>query len=213
MEHNNQLPKRLKSLRVEKDLLQLDVAKYLGITKSAYGFYEQGKRKPDFNTVSRLADFYGVTADYILGRSNDICANEAYSSSLVPVPILGRIKAGPNGYLDEIPMGYIPTEKRLLNSSPHFWLEVSGDSMTGFCINDGDFVLIRKEYEKNNGKIYAVMVDDCEVTLKAVQFLSDGILLVAGNPNYPPRFFSANDIDNGHVAILGSAKEIRRVIQ
>ncbi len=50
------LPKRLKQLRHEKGVYQKDVAKYLCITTSAYGYYEQGERQPDPNTITKLAE-------------------------------------------------------------------------------------------------------------------------------------------------------------
>lgn len=64
------LAKRLKELREEKGLFQKDIAKILQITTSAYGFYEQGKRSPDTLVIQRLADFFNVSVDYLLGRSN-----------------------------------------------------------------------------------------------------------------------------------------------
>jgi transcriptional regulator with XRE-family HTH domain len=64
------LGKRLKELREEKGLLQKDVAKYLKITTSAYGYYEQGKRDPDTETLQKLADFFNVSVDYLLGRTD-----------------------------------------------------------------------------------------------------------------------------------------------
>lgn len=64
------LAKRLKELREEKNLLQKDLAEILKITTSAYGFYEQGKRDPDTAVIQKLADFFDVTTDYLLGRSN-----------------------------------------------------------------------------------------------------------------------------------------------
>lgn len=63
--------KRLKELRVERNLLQKNVAKHLNITTSAYGYYEQGKRKPDTETIKKLADFFNVSTDYLLGRTED----------------------------------------------------------------------------------------------------------------------------------------------
>lgn len=62
---------RLKKLRKEKDLYQKDVAKDIGLTASAIGFYEQGKRKPDNDTLQKLADYYDVSTDYLLGRTNE----------------------------------------------------------------------------------------------------------------------------------------------
>jgi transcriptional regulator with XRE-family HTH domain len=58
---------RLKSLRGKKT--QEDVAKIIGISRARYSHYENGRSEPDTDTLQKLADFYGVTTDYILGRS------------------------------------------------------------------------------------------------------------------------------------------------
>lgn len=60
---------RLKELRQEKDLLQKDIANYLNISTSAYGFYEQGKRTPDAEIMKKLSEFFNVSLDYLLGKT------------------------------------------------------------------------------------------------------------------------------------------------
>ena len=62
------MSKRLIQLRNAKGLAQKDIAEYLGITKSAYGFYEQNRREPSPEAIKKLADFFDVSADYLLGR-------------------------------------------------------------------------------------------------------------------------------------------------
>lgn len=62
--------KRLTLLRKEKGLTKKEVAKFLKIDQSTYGKYELGKREPDYETLSKLADFYSASADYLLGRSD-----------------------------------------------------------------------------------------------------------------------------------------------
>lgn len=64
------LAQRLKLLREEKEVMQKQVATLLNITTSAYGFYEQGKRTPSPDSLNKLADFYNVSTDYLLGRSD-----------------------------------------------------------------------------------------------------------------------------------------------
>jgi len=216
---SNVFGSRLKALREARSLIQSDVAAVLEITKSAYGFYEQGKREPDFDTLSTLADFFNVTIDFLLGRSNDGMSifkesPEYFSEGtiFIPVPILGAIKAGPDGAAEESFLGNMMTEAKLLNESPHFWLQVSGDSMTGFYINDGDYVLVRRDILDIDNKICAVCINGFEATLKKVRLHSDGLILEAGNPLYPPRFFSKADIEAGAISIIGIAKEIRRAI-
>src|SRR5690606_6180736 len=62
---------RLKSLRLKHRMLQKDMAKKLGITTSAYGFYEQGKREPPIEVINKIANIFDVSTDYLLGRSDD----------------------------------------------------------------------------------------------------------------------------------------------
>lgn len=58
----------LRTLRKALKQTQTDIATYLGITVSAYGNYELGQREPDISTLNKLADYFGVTVDYLLGR-------------------------------------------------------------------------------------------------------------------------------------------------
>lgn len=58
----------LKELRTQKKLTKKQVAENIGITERAYIAYEYGERDVSTETLSRLADFYGVTTDYLLGR-------------------------------------------------------------------------------------------------------------------------------------------------
>ena len=61
---------RLRDLREDKDLLQEDVAKILGISQTVYSRYERGFQTIPVVHLLKLADFYQVSTDYILGRTN-----------------------------------------------------------------------------------------------------------------------------------------------
>ncbi|NSW90915.1 MAG: helix-turn-helix transcriptional regulator [Firmicutes bacterium] len=58
----------IKKLREENNLSQKDIAEYLGITRQAVAAYELAKREPDYEVLKKLADFFGVSVDYLLGR-------------------------------------------------------------------------------------------------------------------------------------------------
>lgn len=62
---------RLRDLREDKDLTQEELVKILGMHKTTYTNYEQGKREIPFNLAIRLAEFYNVSLDYIAGLTND----------------------------------------------------------------------------------------------------------------------------------------------
>ena len=65
------LGERLKSLRAEKKLKQEEVAKELKIAVRSYCRYEYGEREPNATVLWRMADFYGVTIDYLVGRTDE----------------------------------------------------------------------------------------------------------------------------------------------
>lgn len=65
-----ELGDRLKKLREEKGISQLELAKLLNISNVMLSRYEKHKRSPDYETLNKLADFYRVSTDYLLGRTN-----------------------------------------------------------------------------------------------------------------------------------------------
>jgi len=64
------VPQRLKELRKEFKLTQADIAKFLNISESAYGYYEQGRNEISISSLQKLAEKYGVSVAYILCESN-----------------------------------------------------------------------------------------------------------------------------------------------
>mgnify|MGYP005778894689 CR=1 FL=1 len=61
---------RLKFLREEKGLFQSDIAKILGVSIAAVGFYVNEKRDMSPDTIIKLAEYFDVTTDYLLGKSD-----------------------------------------------------------------------------------------------------------------------------------------------
>lgn len=61
---------RLKKLRKEKSLSQRELAKTLHLSPSTIAMYETGQREPDSETLKKIADFFDVTIDYLMGRSD-----------------------------------------------------------------------------------------------------------------------------------------------
>jgi len=62
---------RLRDLREDKDLTQTEVAAYLGIQQTVYSRYERGFQTIPPEHLLKLADFYSVSTDYILGRTQN----------------------------------------------------------------------------------------------------------------------------------------------
>ena len=62
---------RLKELRKAKGLSQKAMAEFLDMVVQAYQKYEYGTREPNHETTIKIADFFGVSVDYLLGRDTD----------------------------------------------------------------------------------------------------------------------------------------------
>jgi len=65
------LSKRLQQLRMKSGKTQEETAKLLQIPRSTYSNYESGKREPDIGLLNRIADHYGVSIDYLVGRTDN----------------------------------------------------------------------------------------------------------------------------------------------
>lgn len=65
----NEFGSRLKSLRNSKKLSQRELAERFNISQSAIAYYESGKKEPNHEMLQRLADFFKVSIDYLLGRT------------------------------------------------------------------------------------------------------------------------------------------------
>ncbi len=62
---------RIKELRLEKGLSQKELANILGCNQTAVGKYERGYLEPNITILNLLADFFEVSVDYLIGRSDD----------------------------------------------------------------------------------------------------------------------------------------------
>ena len=68
----NLFPERLTILRTNRQLRQRELAKCLHVSTSAISNYEQSLRYPDIDMLIRIADYFDVTTDYLLGRTDGI---------------------------------------------------------------------------------------------------------------------------------------------
>lgn len=61
----------LRELRTQKGLTQAELSKTLQVSASSIGMYEQGRREPDNETLGRIANYFNVSTDYLLGRTDE----------------------------------------------------------------------------------------------------------------------------------------------
>ncbi len=73
---NTMIGKRINELRKELELSQEELAKKIGVSRSALSLYEIDRREPDLETVKKIASLFGVTTDYLLGAEGDAMGTE-----------------------------------------------------------------------------------------------------------------------------------------
>jgi repressor LexA len=98
-----------------------------------------------------------------------------------PVPYYGKIHAGEPALLPEHRAAYVTIDRRFLPSDDVFLLKVKGDSMTGRCICDGDFVMISASARAKDGDIVAARLGN-EATVKTLTHRGATIVLEPANP-------------------------------
>lgn len=62
--------KKLKALRTSKKISQKEFGKIFGLAESTIGMYERDERRPDFELLNKFADYFEVSTDYLLGRTD-----------------------------------------------------------------------------------------------------------------------------------------------
>jgi repressor LexA len=118
------------------------------------------------------------------------------------VPLVGRIAAGGPILAEESVESVFPLPAELVGDGELFLLSVVGDSMLEAAICDGDWVVVRRQPEANNGDIVAALLDD-EATVKTFKRKDGHVWLLPQNPAFEP-------IDGDSAQILGKVVAVLR---
>lgn len=205
---------RLKLLRNEKKLLQKELADRLDIPRNTISSWEAGYRMPEINTAQKLADFFEVSLDYLLGRSdarsNILPPGAIKVDNFYKVPVLGVIRAGEPLYAEQNIIGFEYVADIHLPKGESFFLKVVGDSMNLSNIIDGSLVLVRVQDEVENGEIAVVLVNGYDATVKRFYKSGNSVTLMpnSSNSEHQPMMI---DTKGTHVKVIG--KVVQAVIK
>lgn len=203
----------LSQLRQERNISQRYLSEQLGLSHSAIGMYENGKREPNYETLEIIADYFNVDMNYLLGKTlirnsyKELDDKEyyqfdnIYKIDKIKLPMLGTIACGEPIFADEDRESYIMVGTEI---KADFCLKCQGDSMINARINDGDIVFIRKQDIVNNGEIAAVIIDD-EATLKRFYYYKEQnmVILRPENSKYKDIILTGEELNK--VKVLGKA--------
>ena len=208
------LGERIKRLRNNMGLTQMTFAKSFQVSNGAVAMWETNKRQPDNDTLSKLADFFGVSVDYLLGRDEIKNPPNVYDvDGLVSYEEIGTICAGFNGTINETPTGEIIDIPLSMISGGHkedyFVLRVQGNSMYPRLL-EGDRILCRRCSSVDNGSFAVVLYDGECATVKKVHYVNgeDWLELIPVNPEYPTKRIEGADLEQCRV--LGKVVKLIR---
>ena len=199
---------RIKELRTAQNLNQKDFAKIIGIAQPTLSGWETGRTQIDYENLNKLADYFNVSLDYLLGRN--VTPTPIDIEPLPPenkkIPIIGSVKCGPNGLAYQYLEGYVLVGEEYKGDIVAF--RCTGDSMKDLGITDGDLAIVRLQEDVECGELAVVTINGDEGTLKRVRKFDGGIILEAANQEYPPRIFTGSELEL--IRIVGKVLEVRK---
>lgn len=166
------------------------------------GYVSRGAGRPRSAVVRPVAGHEPGPSPEPGGSYRDLAAHK-----ITPVPLVGRIAAGPQILADQIIEDVFPLPQRLVGDGNLIMLNVVGDSMINAAIADGDWVVVRRESDVENGDIVAAMIEsdtsaDGEATVKTFKRSDGHVWLIPHNPLYTPILGDTATIIGKVVAVL-----------
>jgi repressor LexA len=194
---------KIRFLRLQKALKQEDLAKIIHVSQSSLSGYENEKYEPDKKTLRRLASYFGVSIDYLLGMDS-VCLHEGNVSVKIPVYSMLRSEplTGPCGSV----LFFLDFEPHWKESGEYFGIQVHGDLMEPRMF-DGDIAIARRQNTVADGEIAVVQVAHQNAEILRVAGCGNGVTLIPYNPKCKVLFYSETEIAELPVKILGKVVE------
>ena len=203
MNSNSEVVELVKKMTAEQNMSMSELARRVGIAKSAISRYFNGTRELPLNRIGDFASALHTTPSFLLGVKEDT------NSQGIKIPVLGTVAAGiPISAVEDI-LDYEEIPQAWQNQGEFFALKIKGDSMEPRMEN-GDVVIVKQQSDANSGDTVIVLVNGDDATCKRLEKTENGIMLVSTNPKYPPMFYSLEDIQTKPVVILGKVVELRQ---
>lgn len=201
----------VKELRESKGIQQKELAAEIGVAQPTISEWEHQKKDPSGERLERLTAYFGVDKSTILGYK-PLYQLPPVSPGAIRIPVYGTIPAGvPMDAIEDV-LDYedIPADWGR-GGKEYMALKVSGHSMEP-KYQDGDILILRRTESCENGQDCAVMVNGDDATFKRVKLTGSGMMLLPINPDYDPITFTAQEVAELPVRILGVVVELRRKI-
>ena len=200
----------LRNRRLELGLTMKQVADSVGVSEGTISKWESGNiSSMRLDKAFAISKILSIDPRMLMGQDeNEFISELDDRPDSVWVPILGQVAAGFRKVMNEEILGFEPVDYDLAESGRFFALRIVGDSMEPE-IKKGSTAIVRCQQDADSGDVCIVAINGDEATCKRIQKTDGGIMLVSTNPAYPPRYFSAKDMKEEPVTIIGRVMEIR----
>ena len=203
----------LKIFRKRAGYSQKEVADALHVTQGAVSSWESGRWEPDQQNLSALADLFGVSVDALIGRVTKIEpigrtieeVPELVPEDEVLIPLVASLRCGP-GTAGE-PFAFIK-DVPIPSSYVRRWGEglkaivAVGESMSPTIV-PGDMLICRPGDAWESGNVVSVNADDSDMIKRIYRTADGGIDLRSDNPAFPPIHYTAEDLQQERIRVLG----------
>lgn len=188
---------------------QKELTKYLGISEGSIADWKKGKTKSYKKHIDKIATYFNVSVDYLLGSSSPVpTARIVDTSQMISIPVVGSVAAGISCTATQNIVGYELTSPESLRSGyEYIYLKVKGDSMEPLLL-EGDLVLVQLQSMVESGDYAVVIVDNEDGLVKKIVYGENYIHLKSNNPYYPVRKFEGDEMNR--VRIVGKVVESKR---
>ncbi len=189
----NDFPARLRELRIHLGLSQERFAEIIGVNLRTYRGYEINKRRVPAELLGAIFNATGISARWLLTGKGPLLRNSICESTQTPVPVVGQVKAGPDGsFLPDQVQYYIPRPAGV-DDEEAFAFEISGDSMLP-RYRPGDVVICSRRAPLRSDDDVVVTLDWGETMCKIWRSLGGRIRLESWNETFRPLEVSADQV-------------------
>jgi len=180
---------KIKFLRQQKNITQVQLAKDLNLSQQAISHYETGRAIPSIDVLKVLADYFGVTVDYFLTDKPGQSEVDFVDVKFKTVPLYSApVSAGNGVFPDEV---YIVGEVKAISDKVDYAVKVVGDSME-LVAPEGSILFVKKQEFAFNGDMIVCTYDGW-VYVKWYIKKDDKIMLLSENQSYSPIIVEPDD--------------------
>ena len=200
------------SLCINKDVSPSAVCLELGFSKTMATNWKNGSQPRD-TTMRKIADYFGVTVEYLIGSEKEQPIQSGSTSETVVldhhnmrmVPLFETVSAGFGAYASDDIQDYMPVYFSNPSEADHtICIKVRGNSMSP-KIEDGDIIQVHKQDAVDNGSVAVVLLED-EGLVKKVFYGTGWIELQSFNPTYATRRFEG--VDASRIRVVGLVTQV-----